>query len=50
MTQKVRLIGQKEATSSGDFPAFSIGMMMATFRIRGQSALWNDALQMESSS
>ena len=38
MTQKVRLTGQKEATSIGDFPAFSIGMMMATFQIRGQSA------------
>ena len=31
-------MGRNDATSLGDFPAFSIGMMMATFRIRGQSA------------
>ena len=48
--QEVRLIGRKEATSLGDFPAFSNGIMMATLQIRGQSAGWNEALNMGSSS
>ena len=48
--QEVRLIGQKEATSPGDFPAFSNGIMMATLQIHGQLARWNEALKMDSSS
>lgn len=34
-TQELTLIGRKEATSLGDFPAFSNGTMMATLQIRG---------------
>ena len=49
-TQEVMLVGRKEATSLGDFPSFSNGMMTTTFQIRGQSASWNDVLNMESSS
>ena len=49
-TQEVRLIGRKEATSLGDFPAFSNGIMKATLQIRGQSARWTEALNMESNS
>ena len=49
-TQEVRLIGRKEPTSLGDFPAFSNGIRKATLQIRGQSARWNEALNMESSS
>ena len=50
MMQEVKLTGQKGATSLGDFPAFSNGIMMATLQIRGQSTRWNEALNMESSS
>ena len=49
-TQDAKLIGQKEAMSLGDFPAFSNGIMVATFQTCGQSARWNEALNMESSS
>ena len=48
--QEVRLIGQKEVTSLGDFPTISNGIMMATLQIHGQSARWNDALNMKSNS
>ena len=49
-TQEVRLNGRKEATSLGDFPAFRNGIIVATLQIRGQSAKWNEVLNMESSS
>lgn len=49
MTQEVRLISWKEATSLGDFPAFSDVMMTAVLQIHGQFARWNDALNMECS-
>ena len=35
-THYVRLMGQKDGTSQGDFPAFSNGMIVATLQIRGQ--------------
>ena len=50
MTQEVRLIGRKEARSFGDFVASSNGIMTATLQTHGQSARWNDTLNMESSS
>ena len=39
MTEDVKLIGRKEATSFGHLPAFSNGMMMATLQIGGKSVL-----------
>ena len=47
-THYVRLMGQKDATSLGDFPAFSNGMIVATLQIRGQWANQNDELNMDS--
>ena len=47
---EVRLIGWKKATSLGYLSAFSNGFMITTLQIRGQSASWNEALNMESSS
>ena len=35
-TYDVRLMGQKDATSLGDFPAFSYGMIFATLQMCGQ--------------
>ena len=48
--KQVKLIVRKEATSLDDFPSFSNGMIMATLQICGQSARWNDIMNMESSS
>ena len=48
--QEVRLIGRKEATSLGDFPTFNSGIMVATLQVCGQSARWNEVLNMEESS
>ena len=47
-THYVRLMGQKDATSLGDFPAFSNGMILATLQIRGQWANENNELNMDS--
>ena len=47
-THYVRLMGQKDASSLGDFPAFSNGMIVATLQIRGQWANQNDELNMDS--
>ena len=48
--QEVRLIGREEATSLSNFPAISNGIMMAALSISGQSAWWNEVLNMESNS
>ena len=42
MTHYMRLMGQKETTSLGDFPGLSDGMIVATLQIRGQWASEND--------
>ena len=43
-------MGWNEATSLGDFPALSGGMIVATIQIRGQWASENDELKMDSNS
>ena len=43
-------MGRNEATSLGDFPALSSGMIVATLQIRGQWASENDELKMDSNS
>ena len=50
MTNEVRLMGQKEATSLGDFPALSSAMIVATLQIYGQWASENDELNMDNNS
>ena len=47
-THYVRLMGQKDATSLGDSPAFSNGMIVATLHIHGQWANENNELNMDS--
>ena len=43
-------MGQKEATSLGDFPALSSAMTVATLQIYGQWASENDELNMDNNS
>ena len=50
MTHDMRLMGQNEATSLGDVPALSSGMIVATLQIRGQRASDNDELNMDNNS
>ena len=50
MVEETWLVQNDEASQGGDFPAFSNGIMMATLQICGQSAKWNDAVNMESNS
>ena len=50
ITYDVRLMEQKDATSPGDFPAFSNGMIFATLQMRGQWASEKNELNMNSNS
>ena len=43
-------MGRNEATSQGDFPALSSGMIVATLQIRGQRASENDELNLDNNS
>ena len=43
-------MGREDATSLGDFPALSNGMVMATLQNRGQCASKNDELNMDNNS
>ena len=49
-TYGVRLMGQKDATSLGDFPAFSNGMIFATLQMCGQWASEKNELNVNSNS
>ena len=46
----MRLMGQKEVTSLGDFPALSSGIIVTILQIRGQWASKNDELNMNNNS
>ena len=49
-TYEVRLMEWKGATSLGDFPGFSNGMVVATHQMRAQGASEKDELNMDSNS
>ena len=49
-TYEVRLMEWKGATSLGDFPGFSNGMIVATHQMHAQGASEKDELNMDSNS